>query len=148
MANRYNQGGQMTLLQQKAKMHKNFPEFLATWKKGVIIWRGLIRPTVLSDEYDIQINYRLGSAPKVKVLSPKLQRGPNNEQIPHIYNCGSLCLYLPRTSEWTPSMPIAETIIPWAYEWLHFYEFWQATGKWSGGGEHPRFRSERKKRHE
>ena len=32
---------------------------------------------------------------------------------------------------------IANTIIPWTVEWLYYYELWQATGEWLGGGEHP-----------
>jgi len=78
-------------------------------------------------------------------LTPKLQRVRYDEPIPHIYNSGDLCLYLPRINEWTPSMSIAQTIVPWTYKWLYFYEFWQVTGTWSGGGEHPRYRSELKK---
>lgn len=143
---RYRQDRKLTLPQQDATIRKCFSEFRATWNKGMITWNGPIQPTVLSDQYDIRINYRLDSAPKVKVLSPMLKRGPNDEPIPHLYSCGSLCLYLPRTNEWTPDMSIAATIIPWTYLWLGFYEFWQATGSWKGGGEHPRFRAERKRR--
>ena len=47
-----------------------------------------------------------------------------------------LCLY--RGQEFTSRKLLAETIIPWAIEWLYFYEGWLATGKWLGGGEHPR----------
>ncbi len=135
----------MTIPQQKAMMHKYFPKFSPTWKKGTIIWYGLIRPTELSDEYKIRIKYRLNFSPNVRVLTPKLQGVRHNEPIPHIYNSGNLCLYLPRTNEWTPSMPIAQTIVPWTYKWLYFYEFWQVTGTWSGGGEHPRYTSELKR---
>jgi hypothetical protein len=34
-------------------------------------------------------------------------------------------------------MIIAETILPLASIWLFYYEMWQATGEWLGGGEHP-----------
>ncbi len=34
-------------------------------------------------------------------------------------------------------MRIATTVIPWLLEWLVYYEAWQATGEWLGGGEHP-----------
>ena len=34
-------------------------------------------------------------------------------------------------------MFIADTIVPWACEWLLHYEIWLATGEWHGGGEHP-----------
>lgn len=34
-------------------------------------------------------------------------------------------------------MLIANTIVPWAVEWLFFYEVWLVTGEWGGGGEWP-----------
>jgi hypothetical protein len=29
---------------------------------------------------------------------------------------------------------IADTLVPWASEWLFDYELWLATGEWYGGG--------------
>ena len=46
-----------------------------------------------------------------------------------------ICLY--RYSEFNSSKLLANTIIPWAIEWLYYYELWLATGEWLGGGEHP-----------
>ena len=34
-------------------------------------------------------------------------------------------------------MLIAETIVPWASEWLFYYEIWKGTGEWYGGGDWP-----------
>jgi len=34
-------------------------------------------------------------------------------------------------------MFLADTILPWAAEWLAHYEIWFATGTWYGGGEWP-----------
>jgi hypothetical protein len=34
-------------------------------------------------------------------------------------------------------MFLADTILPWAVEWLAYYEIWLATGVWYGGGEWP-----------
>lgn len=146
MEARYYRWMQKKLLHQYVRMRKHFPNFQVIWEKGMIIWYGRIQPTPLSDQYDIRINYRLGAAPVVNVLSPRLRTGPNNEPIPHIYNSGALCLYRPWANEWTPNLSIAETIVPWTYLWLYFYELWQATGRWHGGGEHPRRRVERKRR--
>ena len=36
-----------------------------------------------------------------------------------------------------PNCLIAETIIPWAAEWLFFFEGWLIDGHWAGGGTHP-----------
>ena len=41
--------------------------------------------------------------------------------------------------EWNPTMLLSRTIVPWASEWLLFYELWVITGVWLGGGiEHSR----------
>src|SRR5208337_144391 len=44
-----------------------------------------------------------------------------------------LCLYDPRDDDWRSANSIADTIIPWAAEWLFFFEAWLLTGVWSGG---------------
>jgi hypothetical protein len=32
---------------------------------------------------------------------------------------------------------MANSIVPWASEWLFFYEMWLITGEWDGGGRWP-----------
>ncbi len=46
-----------------------------------------------------------------------------------------ICLF--RYKEFTNSMLLSNTVIPWAIEWLFYYEIWLTTGEWQGGGEHP-----------
>src|SRR5262245_50222071 len=54
-----------------------------------------------------------------------------------VYPLNTLCLFL-GNREWHQSIPIADTLVPWASEWLLFYELWLATGgQWLGEGEHP-----------
>jgi len=66
------------------------------------------------------------------VVAPRLERPPGKE-LPHTYDHDELCLYFPQ--EWTPTMLIATTIVPWAADWLLHYEIWLATdGTWCGGG--------------
>jgi len=109
----------------------------------------------LATPYEIGISYfprvRFGGAilwypwVTVQVLDPMIDLDPRGtgERPPHIYRRPdtrigwSLCLYDPRKGEWQPDQPIAETIIPWAAEWLFFYEGWLIDGHWAGGGEHP-----------
>ena len=71
------------------------------------------------------------------MISPKLIQ-KNGERVPHLYDQETqrLCLFMPKYEEWKPFMYISETIIPWASEWLVFYELWLSTGEWLGGGEH------------
>jgi hypothetical protein len=91
--------------------------------------------------YTIEIRYRVGSMPEVRVLAPTLVRLPGNKEgaLPHVYppaDDPTLCLFDPRTSEWDTSMPLAQTIVLWTFDWLSCYELWLMTGKWTGGGRH------------
>jgi hypothetical protein len=86
--------------------------------------------------YRIRLDYRFQRRPRVRVLSPELERY-NDEDIPHMYGQKYLCLYLPGVGDWSPDKEIAKTIIPWAALWLNYYELWHATGEWLGGGHDP-----------
>lgn len=33
-------------------------------------------------------------------------------------------------------MLLSDKVIPWAIEWLFYYEIWLATGEWQSGGEY------------
>lgn len=99
-----------------------------------ITWTATLRPTPLSREYWVRLTYAPnGRSPRVRVL-PQLPSRPG-ESLPHVYRDGSLCLHM--LGEWSPDMFIADTIVPWACEWLLHYEIWLATGEWHGGGEDP-----------
>jgi len=100
----------------------------------VLICRGSLRPTPLSDTYAIRIEYRVGASPRAWVESPELQRRNPDERQPHTYKNGDLCLFY---ADFTPEHQIARTIVPWIMHWLFFYESWLVTGEWQGGGIHP-----------
>ncbi len=112
-------------------------------------WVGKVRPGPLSKEYTIKVVYRLRARPRVYVLSPTLMSDEEGE-LPHVYRertgRTNLCLYFPKFQQWTPSMAIADTIVPWASLWLLYYEHWRATGTWLGGGVHPQRRKREKRR--
>jgi hypothetical protein len=153
----------LTVAEQDAGIRRLFPGFTQTCSFDFLgIWRGPLRPIALS--YEIGIAYfprtRFGGAiianpwVTVQVLEPTISLDPRGtgEKPPHIYlrpeltSGWSLCLYDPRTDEWQPDRSIAETIIPWAAEWLFFYEGWLIDGRWAGSGEHPE-RSRRSRCH-
>ena len=93
----------------------------------------------MSETYLVEIDYRLGKHPDVRVLCPELVRY-QDEPLPHVYPSDRLCLYFPNAKhmEWTPAMWLSETILPWSALWLEFYEHWALTGQWFGGGVHPK----------
>jgi hypothetical protein len=128
----------MSLVEQMSAFRGRFPDFrVVRGKRGQVSWIGELTPLPhYTATYKVKVVYELGQAPKVFVLEPEL-KPREDASIPHRYGDGSLCLYLPGSEEWTPSKPIAQTIVPWACLWFYYYEVWHAIGEWEGGGMHP-----------
>ena len=128
----------LSLKDQVGRMEACHPQFsVKHWRGKDVEWEGSLTPSTSSETYRVRITYQLGTYPQVFVLSPPLCNGTDKASPPHMYGDKSLCLFFPKAGEWDSSMPIAETIIPWASSWLYFYEVWLSTGVWSGGGRHP-----------
>lgn len=127
----------ISLSLQQAGLHRLFPESSAWIRRSELTWVGAITPSSLSHTYRVRLRYKLTGSPEVEVLDPILQKR-GSDIPPHLYPGEKLCLYLPGIGEWNKTMMLGETIIPWTSEWLLNYEVWIATGKWCGGGLHPR----------
>ena len=123
-----------SLPQQAFALSARFPDGKLTLTRGTLAWVGKITPTELSRTYLVRIRYRLGAIPKVTVIRPTLQMR-RDEGLPHVYTGDILCLH--EAVDWAPTMSLADTIVPWAAEWLMYYEIWLATGTWEGGGVWP-----------
>jgi hypothetical protein len=108
-------------------------------KCGLLTWRYWAKPTALSRDYLIRIELRDGAPPIAIVDTPDLVEIAAGRQIPHIYGEAPLrlCLYLPGTGEWERHLRIDQTIVPWTYLWLGYFEEWLWSNEWKGGGEHP-----------
>ena len=126
----------ISLATQVLVMKQRFPNFSVRWHKNIVYWIGEVQPTSLSKRYLIRIIHQLHSVPQVFVLRPKLEE-TDSGPVPHTYPDNRLCLYRPRKHEWSHQKLIAETIVPWVSLWLYYYEVWQVTREWLGGGEHP-----------
>lgn len=107
----------------------------------MMVWRGRIRG--FQKDYRIQVQWswlKKGVPPYVFVLDPPIRprSGEHFVDLPHlIYSEGvpedsALCLFDPKTGEWSDRKLIADTTLPWASEWLHHYELWHVTGDWRG----------------
>jgi hypothetical protein len=109
-------------------MRQLFPQFVYKAGKNAA-WYGTLRPDDNSPEYRMKLEYRSGKSPKVWVLSPEI-----HDKAPHRYRDRSLCLYYPRHEEWHSGLFLADTIVPWAAEWLFYYEVWleDPKGRWFG----------------
>ena len=102
-------------------------------------WVGEVKPQFA--KFTLEIRYRVGEWPQTRILRPELVRRPGDPEgaLPHVYPPAEdprLCLFDPEAEEWDPTMAIAETIVPWALDWIACYELWLMTGVWTGGGRH------------
>lgn len=113
-----------------------FPESIVTISPGHLVWKCTLTPSPLSNAYKIKMVYKLGSHPNIYVEEPKLALAEGKTKLPHVYSTKKqwLCIYYRSGREWNSTMQIADTVIPWACEWLLHYEYWLATGKWHGKG--------------
>ena len=106
-----------------------------------------IAPTALSRSYRCLLKVYVSSFPELFVLEPDPKVLAAGRSLPHVYphvgRGSKLCLWLPNANEWCAQMRLEDTYLPWAAEWLDYFEEWLVTDHWAGGGEHPRPRRKR-----
>jgi hypothetical protein len=144
----------MPIADQDRAIRCLFPDFRLVNDVGLwAVWEGALAPGRRS--YCVRVIYfpriffpdfRIEN-PRVSITveEPVIGLDPRGtgELPPHIYpnfarrEFPMLCLFDPAADEWNGDKLIAETILPWAAEWLFFFEGWMATGDWLGGGRHP-----------
>ncbi len=131
----------ITLAEQMLALRQSYPGaecFIVGHKK--LVWKGALRPSALSNTYPVVLECSIGYKPKVFVSGDGIKK-IDEPGFPHIFhrdrekNKIELCLCY--GDDFTSDMLIAETYIPWAIEWLYYYEIWLVTGEWCGGGIHP-----------
>jgi hypothetical protein len=136
--------------EQIAWMASDYPDFrvaMQAWWGAV--WEGPLKP--FDRPYVIRLAFYFGLTlgdcdlinwgPEVFVVQPDLPAEWGDKEPPHLYSVSPLpmlCLFDPRAGEWKFSMPLSATVVPWATQWLGFYELWRATGRWTGPERHPR----------
>lgn len=119
----------MELIQEQS-MKIHYPEFTKYRNsEGNLVFRGYLQPKEEMPRYEVSIEYRQDSMPRVYVLNPVLK-----EDAPHTYRSlgGCLCLYKPSNFSWTADKPISNYIVRWTACWLYFYEVWKDLGVWYG----------------
>jgi hypothetical protein len=124
-------------------MRRDWPGFHGVrFGDGTAAWIGQVQPQAQPYTVEVFWNPRILDRPYVVVADPQIVPRPGLacEDIPHLmFNAeeparSGLCLFDPAGREWTPADLLAETTIPWAAEWLHFYELWHLCGEWLGPG--------------
>jgi hypothetical protein len=114
--------------------------------QGCGVWRGQLRP--IAQTYDVRVDMALGCADanlsfprrvgSVRVLGGAVRPAPDGSPVPHLYSAwddpkgADLCLYYPADETMVPGQQVAQKLLPWAYEWLYYYEMWLVTGFWAG----------------
>ncbi len=121
--------------QQAFALARRFPDSKVRRDGRALVWRGRMQPSPISRSYLVEMKYRLGTTPRVRVVSRLRTR--IGESLPHVWNHSYRVLCLHERDDWNPGMLIANTTVPWAAEWLFFYELWLVTGDWDGGGHWP-----------
>ena len=126
--------GQLAVAQQANLIRQAIPGARNRFDRGRLICTVALQPTEQSCSYTVEVSYKPGTRPAVRVCDPDLKVRPGASALPHVYPGDELCLNYP--GEWDSSMSVGHTILPWASEWLLHYEIWLATGEWTGGGVH------------
>lgn len=120
------------------KLKKSYSNVSYEIRKGEVNVLIELKPTVGSQNYTVKIVSKVNwSHVKVYIVKPRLHKVSKGKKIPHLYTDGSLCLYYPKSKEWNMHDMWAETIVPWTCLWLYYFELWEATGVWYGGGIYP-----------
>lgn len=119
-----------------------WPALQSRLEGNVLRVTGVVQPSPITRRYVVQVEYRELGVPRAAVLRPALSRRIEapDVPIPHTYGFNTPgserpCLYYPKGREWTASMSIAMTIMPWLLGWLVDYEVWLGGGVSHGEGE-------------
>src|SRR5688500_2317141 len=106
----------LSMRDQHARFRAAYPDFETRRSGNVLVCGGRIRPTALSNEYLVRINYELCRTPEVEVEEPKLTRRNPDERIPHTYDGDKPCTFRPSV-DWRSDRNIA-IVVPWISLWL------------------------------
>lgn len=111
-------------------------------------WAGPLTP--FDRNYQVSLRFYFGLTlggcdlanwgPELRVLQPDMFAECAPGIPPHLYASDDqplLCLFDPTSEDWNFDKPLSKTIMPWAAQWLGFYELWKATGRWTGPERHP-----------
>lgn len=133
----------ITACAQLYRLLHDFPESEGQMTSGqAFVWRYKLHPQANSDFYDIEIRYAdAWTYPKVYVKTP-LALYPKADKLPHVFDAEKQQICLNFNKEWDKTRAISPYYVPWASEWLFYYEAWVITGEWLGGGIHDGIRTE------
>jgi hypothetical protein len=138
----------LTGKEQISRVAARFPELeLVMSGPWLIIWEGPLRS--FTREYRVRIFWHRWwpgdlfvdppGKPHILILDPPL-RERTDQPLQHVYRRAHptrICAWDPKENDWDPSQSIADTVIPYAIQWLCSYELWRVSGDWPAPGRHP-----------
>lgn len=133
----YNKPQTLTLKQQEIRLKKIYSNLIdkISVSRNELSCIIRLQPTAESREYKVNIRFKIGYWPKVKLVDPKEIVLVDGKKPHHLYNRSvdgeeRLCVFYPKGCEWTDNRFLADTFVPWVITWLSAYEIWQITGVW------------------
>jgi len=127
----------ITLAQQEINLRKVYPNLIdkISVSRNELSCVMRLQPTAESREYKVNIRFKIGSWPKVKLVDPKEIVLVDGKKPHHLYGRSvdggeRLCVFYPKDCGWTDNHFLADTFVPWVITWLSAYEIWQITGVW------------------
>jgi hypothetical protein len=105
----------ISLPAQQGHLLHRYPHSRVVRRGEHLVWSGTLTSTEYSATYELLIDHQIGKPPLVYVARPRL-RLVDGQGLPHVYPLNTLCLFL-GNREWHQSIPIADTLVPWASEW-------------------------------
>lgn len=131
----------LSLAQQACMLKQRYPESICRIRNESLYCRiDGFRACDCSRRYSLEIIKDPGRPVEVWLSGDTLYKRADLKTIPHIYDSDEakhkvlLCLSY---KDWRPSQAYTDTFLPWAMEWIFYFEVWLYTGEWSGGGKHP-----------
>lgn len=133
----------ITSCEQLNRLLYDFPESKGRMTSGTsFVWKYILHPCESSDFYNIEIRYDdAWPCPRVYIKTP-LALHPDAKELPHVFDGKKQQICLNFTGEWNKTRAISSYYVPWASEWLFYYETWVITGEWLGGGIHNGIRTD------
>lgn len=121
----------LSLAAQALALRSAFPSTRPTLRNSRLVWSHALQPASASSSYQVRLEAQPDQQAQIFVTSPTLE--PDSlGRLPHVYNNGALCLN--RGGQWRPDQLFINTSVPWALEWLYFYELWLTDHVWRGDG--------------
>lgn len=132
----YNKAALLRIMHEKGLLEKNYNrsfvhcELVSQDNTHKLVCH--VHYILMGENIHFRIVYDGRLHPKAWIVSPKII-DPQ-----HIYSDDkSLCLYDPKTDEWSSEKNIYNTFIPWCQQWIVFQRLYEQTGRWQHPERHP-----------